>query len=855
MTRTRARAGDGRTPALRRVALRTLAANRVRLALTLIAVVLGTAFVAGSFVFTDTLHKAFDGVFADVAQGVDVQVSTEHRGAGGVPDAYGPLLRGLPHVADVTPQVSGPVVLVDADGKPVQTGGAPSLGLSYTPPGEAPGPTAPVVAGAPPSADGEVMLNDGAARAAGLRVGDRTQVLVPAKGLQDVTVSGIYSPTADSGGYVGVEFTAAQARALFTDGAHVAAFDVAATPGTAPAALRDEVAAALPDTPELRVETGAQVRERVQSQLDDALRFVNYFLFAFGAIALLAGTFIIYNTFSMIVAQRMRELALLRAVGAGRRQIRRSVLGEAAAVGLAGSAVGLAAGIGLAYGLRAVLNAADLGLPRGDLAVSARTVVTALVLGTFVTVASAWVPARRASAVPPVAAMRAEFASTGTSLRRRTAAGTLGIAGGTVALVLGALAETTPVAASVVGAGAAAVLIGALLVSPALSSPVIRLLGAAVPRVFGAPGRLAVTNATRNPRRTSATGFALTLGLMLVTLIGVFGASARSSVDALIDTGIRADFVLTGVGRSGIPPRAAEAAATAPGVGAVVRFHPVRAELDGASSAGLAASGPVADLLRLDIVSGQAELTGDGMLVSTDAAARHGWNVGDTVELTGPDGTVFRNVVRGTYAPQPALGDWMVGEAAYRALVPELARRDVLMLVDPTPGVTPAAVRESLTSATDPYLVVQVQDRDEFRGAQARQIDQMLAVLYGLLALAIVIAVLGIVNTLALSVVERRREIGMLRAIGTHRAQVRRTVYLESTLIAVYGAVVGVVLGLAFGAAFVHALRNEGIDHLAVPWAQSLAMLAGSAAVGVAAAVWPASRAARTDPLTAIDEP
>ncbi|GAA4817150.1 ABC transporter permease [Tomitella cavernea] len=855
MTPARARAGGGRDPALRRVALRTLAANRVRLALTVIAVVLGTAFVAGSFVFTDTLHKAFDGVFADVAEGVDVQVSTEHPGAGGVPDSYGPLLRGLPHVAEVTPQISGPLVLVDARGRPVQTGGAPSMGLSYTPPGKAPGDPEPIVAGAPPSADGEVMLNDGAARAAGLHVGDRTQVLVPAKGLQDVTVTGIYAPAADTGGYVGIEFTAEQARALFTDGSHVGAFQVAATPGTAPATLRDEVAAALPDTPEMRVETGAQVRERVQSQLDDALRFVNYFLLAFGAIALLAGTFIIYNTFSMIVAQRMRELALLRAVGAGRRQIRRSVLGEAAAVGLAGSAVGLAAGIGLAYGLRAALNAADLGLPRGDLAVTARTVVAALALGAFVTVASAWVPARRASAVPPVAAMRAEFASTGTSLRRRTAVGALGIAGGTVALLLGATAETTPVAASVVGAGAATVLVGALLVSPALSSPVIRILGAAVPRVFGAPGRLAVTNATRNPRRTSATGFALTLGLMLVTLIGVFGASARSSVDALIDTGIRADFVLTGIGPSGIPPRAADAAAAAPGVGEVVRFHPVRAELDGASTAGLAASGPVADLLRLDIVSGNSELTGDGMLVSTDAAARHGWTVGDAVELTGPDGTVFRNVVRGTYAPQSALGDWVVGESAYHALAPALARRDVLMLVDAAPGVTPAALRESLTAATDPYLVVQVQDRDEFRGAQARQIDQMLAVLYGLLSLAIVIAVLGIVNTLALSVVERRREIGMLRVIGTHRAQVRRTVYIESTLIAVYGAVVGVVLGIAFGAAFVHALRNEGIDRLAIPWVQSLAMLAGAAAVGVAAAVWPASRASRTDPLTAIDEP
>src|SRR5699024_860672 len=244
-----------------------------------------------------------------------------------------------------------------------------------------------------------------------------------------------------------------------------------------------------------------------------------------------------------------------------------------------------------------------------------------------------------------------------------------------------------------------------------------------------------------------------------------------------------------------------------------------------------------------------------GMLVSSDAAAEHGWGLGDTVELTGPDGAVTRNAVRGIYTPQPALGAWIIGDDSYRSLVPALARRDILVLADGAPGVPKHHVRAALTEATDPYLVVQVQDRDEFRGEQARQIDQMLAVLYGLLALAVVIAILGIVNTLALSVVERRREIGMLRAIGTQRAQVRRTVYLESALIAVYGAVVGVVLGLAFGTAFVHALRNEGVDRLSIPWDQPLAMLAGSAVVGVVAALWPAARAARTDPLEAIDEP
>lgn len=851
----------GRGGAMRRVALRNLAANRVRLVLTLVAVVLGTAFVSGSFVFTDTLHRAFDGVFSDVAEGVDVQVSADRRGGSGVPEDYADIVRRLPHVETVTSQVSGPVVLVDADGKPVQSGGAPSRGMAYTPPEDLLGTPTTNVDGRPPSAAGDISINDGAARAAGLHVGDRTRVLIPASGLHDVTVTGIYSTPTDTGGFVGVEFSPDQARALFTDGSHVASLEVAAKPGTSADTLRVEIAEALPDSPEMRVETGAEVRERIQSQLDDALRFVNYFLFAFGAIALLAGTFIIYNTFAMIVAQRLRELALLRAIGASRRQLRRSVLGEAAVVGLVGSAIGIALGIALAFGLRAALNAADLGLPRGPLAISWRTIVTALAIGLVVTVASAWAPARRAAAIAPVIAMRAGFTDTGSSLRRRTVAGGIGIVAGAAALLIGAAARTTPVAASVVGAGGAAMLIGVVLVSPALSTPTLRVFGAPVARVFGATGRLALTNATRNPRRTAATGFALTLGVMLVTMIAVFGASARSSVDALIDTGVRADYVLTGVGRTGVPPGAAEAAARAPGVGEVVRFHPVRAELgdsvsgDGEKMTGLAASGPIADLLHLDMVSGTPDVGGDGMLVSADAAAERGWHVGDAVRLTGPDGSVTGNTVRGVYQPQPAIGAWIIGDAAYRVLIPELARSDILVLVGNAPGAAPADVRAALTAATDPYLVVQVQDLTEFQGEQAAQIDQMLAVLYGLLALAVVIAVLGIVNTLALSVVERRREIGMLRAIGTHRGQVRRTIYIESTLIAVYGAALGIALGLAFGAAFVYALRNEGIDHLAIPWGQVIAMLIASGAAGVIAALWPAARAARTDPLQAIDEP
>ncbi|AQA24753.1 macB-like periplasmic core domain protein [Rhodococcus sp. MTM3W5.2] len=373
---------------MRKVSLRNLAAHKVRLALTVLSVVLGTAFVAGSFVFTDTLQKTFDGLFADAAKGVDVRVSGLEEGSSGVPLTELPKLEAVDGVRAVVPAVDGPIVLLGADKKPLQSGGAPSIGLSYTPPEQALGDPDVMVAGAPPAAPGQIALNEGAARKAGLAVGDRTQVLVPTSGVIDVTVSGIYQTPSDSGGFVGAQFDGAQARELFTDGSHVDYIDVAGT-GVSQSELRDRVATALPN---LKVDTGDQVREDVKAEVNSALSFMNYFLLAFGAIALLVGTFIIYNTFSMIVAQRLRELALLRAIGASRKQVGRSVVLEALIVGLLGSALGIAAGVGLAYGLRAMLNGFDVGLPSGPLQLEPRTVIVALLVGVLVTVVSAYAP-------------------------------------------------------------------------------------------------------------------------------------------------------------------------------------------------------------------------------------------------------------------------------------------------------------------------------------------------------------------------------------------------------------------------------------------------------------------------------
>lgn len=831
---------------IRKVALRNLAAHKVRLALTVLSVVLGTAFITGSFVFTDTLQRTFDDIFGDVAKGVDVRVSTEEYGTSGVPIEALDTVAALPGVDRTSPSIAGGVIVLDSEGAAIQTGGAPAEGFAYIPADRLVGEPQEFVSGEPPAQPGQIALNESAAERGSLSVGDDTTVLTIGQGTIPVTISGIYALGADTGGYIGAMFTEEQASQLFTDGRHVGFVDVAGDGSMTPEQLRDEIAAALPD---LKVQTGTEVTEETKSQVAEALNFLNYFLLAFGAIALLVGTFIIYNTFSMIVAQRLRELALLRAIGASRRQVGRSVTLEAFVVGIIGSAVGIAAGVALAYGLRAALNAADLGLPSGPLQLSPRTVIVALLVGVIVTMVSAYAPARRATRVPPVAAMREESTATVDSLRIRTIIGVLAAIAGAALVAVGSQGMGGGAAATV-GIGALLLILAVLLAAPALSRPVIDALGAVFARPFGAVGRLARTNATRNPRRTAATAFALTLGLMLVSVIGVFGSSAKASVDALVDNGVEADFMLSGPPMFGVPVPAADAVRDVQGVEQVVPLYGVQAKIDEDFEFGAAAGGPLGDVLDLTVTVGAAEPSGDQMLVSETAAGERGWEVGATVPLTNRDGDTVDTTIAGIYVDNQLIGPWIVSQELYEQFTPPASRTALVVLMNTVDQSD--TVRAAIEDAVKEYVIVQVLDREQFKGQQAQQIDMLLAILYGLLALAVVIAILGIVNTLALSVVERRREIGMLRAVGMQRAQVRRTIYLESLLIAVFGAIVGVILGLAFGWAFVRTLADQGLDIISVPWSQVIGMLVASGVIGVLAALWPGQRAAKTPPLEAI---
>jgi putative ABC transport system permease protein len=840
------------THPMRTVSVRNLAAHKVRLLLTVVSVLLGTAFVAGSFVFTDTLHGSFTKIFDSADKGIDAQVVARKSYDPGVPLKLADQLAALPGVHTVQPVASAPVVLVGANGKKVQTGGAPSEGRMWTSAQDSVTAPPTFVSGAAPDRPGQVVINNGAATKAKLSTGDHAKVVLANSAVVDVTISGIYRTDTETGGYVGVLFSEPQALQLLTDGSHLSALNVAADAGVSEQALTASIARILPA--DLKAKTGDQVRKDDQQQIQTALSFVNYILLAFGFIALIVGTFIIYNTFSMIVAQRLRELALLRAVGADRKQVRRSVVLEAGIIGAIGSAAGLAGGIGLAYGLHALLDALNAGLPSGGLVLSVRTVVVALVAGTGVTLLSAYAPARRAAKIPPVAAMREEFASTSAgTLRRRTLLGAI-IAGlGVIATVAGVASSTGGSAASLTGLGLLGVIAGAMLLSPVLAGWVITPLGKLVGRPFGSVGRLARTNAVRNPRRTAATSFALTLGLLLVSGVAVIGASMKTSINSLFDTNVSADYILTTQAALGLPVHATAAAAKAPGVGSMTELHDLRVQLDGAGAQnGTAVDGPLAPVLKVDVQRGSGAPGQGTMIVSKTTAKKAGWGIGSKHQLSTHNGTTIAETVTGIYADNQLLGPWLVTGEVYRALVPENQWSDIVALIKAAPGVSSTTLRAGLQAATDPYYVVDVQDRTEFKGQLASQVNGLLGLLYGLLGLAIVIAILGIINTLALSVVERRREIGMLRAVGMQRKQVRRTIYLESLLIAVFGALLGLVLGLTYGSLFTRTLRGQGLDKLSVPWVQALTFLVVAGVVGVLAALWPGIRAARTRPLEAI---
>ncbi|WP_296393934.1 FtsX-like permease family protein [Williamsia sp.] len=845
-------------PAMRRVSLRNLAAHKVRLVLTVLSVVLGTSFVAGSIIFTATISSAFDGIFDKVAVGVDTRLSPKDSQSTGIDESVIAQLNSRKAelgINRIVPRYSAPVTIAKADGTALQTGGAPSIGTAFLPQDEVLSPTESKLypGGRAPVGAGEIVLNKSAADKAGLTVGASTKLVVARGGStpQTVKVVGLVDLPGDTSGYVNVQLQESVAKQELSDGSRAAYVEMSAVPGVSAQQLSDRIASALGD--DYKTQTGAQVRQQEKDNVNQFLDVFNYILLAFAAIGLIVGTFIIYNTFSMIIAQRVRELALLRAIGASRRQITRSVLLEAFVVGLFGGAIGLGIGIGLAAILKAITSSTS-GLPTASLQITPTAVISCMAVGIVVTMVSAYAPARRAAQVSPVEAMRESATDGASSLRMRTSIGALlGVIG--IALVLVGTSGQGAKFAATVGGGALVLIFAVVFAAPAMSRPFVGALGRVIGRPFGKIGQLARTNAVRNPRRTAATAFALTLGLMLVAVVGTFGSSLKGSINDTIDKDLSADLVLATSDQGSLPTSVVTAAKNTEGVASTVSFRIVSAKVGDETVSGVAPTGDLSAVTPYEMLDGASKsIPSDGMIVSEKTSKAKGWKRGQVIRFVSFDGTTADVTVSGVFRDSQILDPFQMGEGAYEKLVPAGFQSDRLILIKTADGASVNAVRDRLTQSTKDFLTVQVEDRAEFAGQASSQINQMLAVLYGMLGLALVIAVLGIVNTLALSVIERKREIGMLRAIGMARAQIRRTIYVESVLIAIFGAVLGVILGSGVGIAVVRTFKDLGITTAVLPYELIGITLVGAAVVGVLAALWPAVRAARTNPLEAISD-
>ena len=764
-------------------------------------------------------------------------------------------LAELPEVAQADGNVDGlGMYLLDRDGKLVGSSGAPTIAFNYSnTPNLLGEPSLTLVDGEWPAGDTDVVLDTGAAENAGYAVGDEVEVIAPSgNSIENVRKTLTMTGTAEfnGGGTAGATlliFSTPGAQQLFLDGSDAfTSVGLTAAPGVTQGELVAAAETVLPESYEA-VE-GDTVAKESQAAVGEFLDVISTFLIAFAVIAILVGGFIIANTFNILVAQRVRELALLRAVGASGAQVRRSVLVEAALMALIGSSIGIVLGLGLARALAALFRAFGLDVNGSALQLTPGTLALAYLVGLGVTLVSAYVPARRASRTAPVAAMREENATpTEGSLRRRGWIGAAVAMVGVVLAVLGLLDTPGPDAAWI---GAAAVLwiLTAAALSPVLGHPVLVACRGLFGRVFGTTGRLAGENTLRNPRRTGATASALMIGLALVSAVGTLAASMSKTTDTIVREQVVADFLVQSANFQTFPTGVGDDMSEVAGVEAMVREQYAPAVVDDRPTF-LRGVSPNADaVFDIELVAGSGEPTGAQALLTRDAADEYGVWVGDELELAFPGERSIEVEVAGV-AESPILAEINVPLGVLTDM--GIKRTDSALSINLADGADPAQVETDLEQVVDGVPIVTVADQAEFAESLKGQINQLLYIIYALLALAIVIAVIGIVNTLSLSVIERTREIGLLRAVGLSRSRLRRMVTLESVTISVMGAVLGMAVGLLIGVLLRQSLADD-LTELSLPLSNLFVFLAISVVFGVVAAIIPAVRAARMKVLEAI---
>jgi putative ABC transport system permease protein len=845
---------------MRTVALRGLAQRKLRSFVTALAVLLGVAFIAGSYVLTDTINQSFDDIFDEAYAGTDVAISPSTTGQGeeiDLPPFSAEALNQVREVDGVEKAAGGifsTIRFVDEEGEQLSAAFAPEFVSSVAP---EPFETLTYTEGRPPDTANEASIDESTADREDFSIGDTLRIAGPA-GVKEYEIVGLQRlGSTSSGGSSTAQLTLEEAQRLTDKQGQFDAISVEAEEGVSPDELARRIDQVLPAR--LTVETGTQAADRQSDDIKEDLSFFRIVLLVFGGVALLVGSFLIFNTFSITVAQRIRELGMLRTLGATRGQILRGMVLEAAIIGALGSVLGVLAGIGFAGALNAVFKSFGIDLPNTGTIIATRTIVVALVVGMVVTLAAALSPALRATRVSPMAALlEAALPESRTHGRVFTTVAVLLMLGGIALTCLGLFGGLeSNAAAGSVGGGAVAVLFGVSMFSPRLVRPLASVAGWPLERVRGITGRLARENAVRKPGRTAVTAAALMIGLAVVVFVTVFAAGISNSIGNAIDRNFQGDVVLTHTdGFSPISPGAAREAAQVDGVRTVSSLSFAGAEYEG-KDIRVSAVDPatVSDVLTLEWEEGSPDtlsgITGDAAVADDAWASSNDIEVGDQVTVRTPLERELTLTVDGTIKDNAdLLGNVVLSEDTLRREFG--SRQPSMTLIRLEEGANADAVQERITERVDRrYPTVETLNQQELKDNQEEQINQLVQFFYVLLALAIVISLLGIVTTLALSIHERTRELGMLRAVGMSRRQVRTLVRYESVITALIGAILGTILGVIFASLVAVPLADEGFEvSYPIGTLALLFVLAGLA--GVLAAIFPARRAAQLDVLRAL---
>jgi len=841
-----------------RLTLKSLLQHKIRFVLTTFAVVIGVAFVVGALVLTDSVRAQFNNLFTEINQGIDLQVRAKSEFEQGAFGTSAPIseslvgtVAGVDGVAAAEGGVGGlPALLIGSDGKPVRPLGGPPLGTSWGTQRELSQLT--LVEGKQPDGPGQVAYDIDTAKKGNVKVGDTVQVSTP-QGSEEFTLVGTFEfgkGNALSGATLAA-FTLPEAQRIFNLPGQVQQIAVEVDPGQDPAQVQARIQPQLPDGVEV-VPTDTVVKES-QNAVGQIVDIFGTVLLVFAGITLFVSAFLISNTFSIVVSQRVRELALLRAIGASTRQVGAAVMGEAVVIGVLSSIVGFGIGILFALGLEAILNAGGLGTSGTSLVIAPRAFIAAVVIGVGVTVVSSVLPARRATTVPPLAAMRENAGFSESSARSRTVFASIMAVVGIGLFMWAVFAKPAGMLIGVgMGLGAALAFLGVALLSSVIAGPLASVIGAPFKRLYKEPGLLAEQNASRSPRRTASTAAALMIGLALVTGALVIGQSFKDSFKSAIGSSIRADWYISTGSFYGFSPTVVEQLKATPEVTAVSGGRQGQIQVNGSKKQVTSTDfGVVNELFNLKVQQGTLDESSRGVAIYKDPATDLGLKAGDTVTVVFNDTGPKQVPVVAVFDDNRILGSWVLDTQTFNENFAAVTT-DGYAAARTAPGVSEADARAAIERVTAAFPEIKVQDRAEFTKSTEDQLNQLLLVVNVFLFFAVVIAFIGIMNTLALSVFERTRELGLLRAVGMSRKQVRKMVRLEAVIIAVFGALLGVALGLVFGLGAASALPKTVVTTISVPVGMLIFLVILAGVIGVIAAIWPAWRAGRLNVLDAI---